>query len=117
MSTVSQSLQTKELQVTVHLGPFTGLFLGQGLAEVQHTTSPHLSGSKSGLEMPGVSRLKAREEVEKAGDTSREAFEWRLCSRLPQKPAFSCLETQNKRRELSSEGKTERTLKQLLRLP
>lgn len=41
MSTVGQNLQTKVLQVTVHLGPFTGLFLGQGLAEVQHTTPHH----------------------------------------------------------------------------
>lgn len=105
-STMDRNPQTKDLQVTFHLEPATGsLGAGAGRGTAHPTISPHLSGSESNLEMPGiVSSLKASEGLEKAGDTCRDAFKWRLCSRFPQKPALSCLKQMNKGRELSSEG-------------
>lgn len=81
MFTADQNPQTKELQVTMDLEPSTGaLEAGVGPGEAHPTPSQEATKILlfQGGQWPGdarhVSRLKASDGFEEAGEASREAF-------------------------------------------
>lgn len=87
-STTDQNPQTKELQATLHLEPSTsapgGEESGTPRPSQEATGIPSLSGRAVARGARRVSRLKASDGLEEAGEAAREAFKRGLFQAPPE---------------------------------